>query len=247
MLYFASDFHLGLHNQNVKVQEQKLLDFLDYARNNNAEKIFLVGDIFDFWFEYKRVVPKGYFRFFSKLYDITNQGIEVFMFKGNHDMWMLDYFEKECGITVISDELIFEYKNKKFFVHHGDGLGPGDKSYKILKKIFRSKINHWLFSRLHPNFALGLGLVWSKKSRLAKEDFEKKDKYLGDDKEFLTRFCQAKVEEGTDIDYFIFGHRHLPIDVVLGKSRYVNLGEWIHHNSYAIFDGSDLKLTYWNG
>ena len=137
MLYFASDFHLGLHNQDVNTQEQKILNFLEHARKNNAEKIFLVGDVFDFWFEYKRVVPKGYFRLFSKLYDLHCDGIKVYMFKGNHDMWMLDYFEKECGVEIISDELIFEHNNKKFFVHHGDGLGPGDRSYKFLKKVFR--------------------------------------------------------------------------------------------------------------
>ncbi len=246
MLYFASDFHLGLHNQDVNAQEQKILNFLEHARKNNAEKIFLVGDVFDFWFEYKRVVPKGYFRLFSKLYDLHSDGIKVYMFKGNHDMWMLDYFEKECGVEIISDELIFEHNNKKFFVHHGDGLGPGDRSYKVLKKVFRSRLNRWLFSRLHPNFALGMGAFLSNKSRLAKKDFEKENQYLGDDKEFLTQFCKAKLAEGAEIDYFIFGHRHLPINLNIGQSKYINLGEWIHCNSYAVFDGCELKLLYWN-
>jgi len=246
MLYFASDFHLGLHNQDVKVQEQKLLDFLNYAENNNAEQLFLVGDVFDFWFEYKRVVPKGYFRFFTKLYELNEKGIQVFMFKGNHDMWMLDYFEKECGVKIISNELVINYKGKKIFIHHGDGLGPGDRSYKFLKKIFKSKLNHWLYSRIHPNFGLWFGALSSKRSRLAKKDFEKNNFYLGDEKEFLTQFCISDLKKGSDIDYYVFGHRHLPIDKDLGKARYINLGEWIHYNSYATFDGEDFKLLYWN-
>ena len=246
MLYFASDFHLGLYKQDVHKQEQKIIVFLNYAVSNGAKQIFLVGDIFDFWFEYKRAVPKGYFRLFYTFHQIVNSGIKITLFKGNHDMWMFDYLEKECGVEIITNELELEYKGKTFFIHHGDGLGPGDYSYKFIKKIFRSKLNQWLFSRLHPNFGLWLGELLSKKSRLAKSEFEKKDQYMGDDKEFLTQFVQQMVIKKPDIDYYIFGHRHLPLNIAVGHAHYINLGEWIHHNTYAVFDGQKMELKTWN-
>jgi UDP-2,3-diacylglucosamine hydrolase len=198
-----------------------------------------MGDVFDFWYEYKTVVPRGYVRLLGKLAELTDNGIAITAFKGNHDMWMFGYFEEELNIPVISDELIIERNGKKIFLHHGDGLGPGDRSYKFLRWVFRNRVCQWLFGRLHPNFGIGLANFFSARSRKANMRYNKD--YLGDDKEFLTLFCKEKLEK-EHFDYFVFGHRHLPVEVDLGKSVYINTGDWIHHYTYAIFDGETLKL-----
>lgn len=239
-IYFASDFHLGAPDHAAsREREERVVSWLDRIKAD-ASEIYLLGDIFDFWFEYATVVPKGFIRLQGKLAELTDAGIKVTMFKGNHDMWMFDYFSKELGIEIVSDELILERGGRKFFLHHGDGLGPCDAKYKLLKKIFRSRFCQWLFARLHPNLGMSIAHHWSKKSRIANM---KKEVFEHEDKEWLVVYAK-EVLQTRHFDYFIFGHRHLPLDIRLAEnSRYVNLGEWINFNSYAVFDGSDLKLV----
>jgi len=202
-----------------------------------------MGDIFDFWFEYKKAVPKGYVRLLGTIASITDRGIPVTVFKGNHDMWMFGYLEEESGVKTVSDELIIERNNKTLFLHHGDGLGLGEPVYKILRKIFRSRTCQWLFGFLHPNLGISIASALSKKSRIQQKG--RYETYLGDDKEYLTRFSKEYLLQ-RHIDYFVFGHRHLALDIALNeKSRYVNLGEWMHEKKYAVFNGDTLKLLAW--
>jgi UDP-2,3-diacylglucosamine hydrolase len=240
-LYFASDMHLGSRGYATsREREARLVRWLDIIKDDAAE-VFLMGDVFDFWFEYRTVVPRGYIRFLGKLAELTDAGIKLYLFKGNHDMWMFNYFEQELGATIISDELVIERGGKKFFLHHGDGLEKGDLSYKILKKIFRSPLCQWLFARLHPNLSVGVANYWSNHSRTSGlKDFEEQNRHP----ELLLDYCNT-VLQTEFYDYLIFGHKHRPLDVQLNeKSRYINLGEWINYNSYAVFDGNDVKLEY---
>ena len=241
-IYFASDFHLGIPNEAASLEREKqLVSWLDEISTDAAE-IFLVGDIFDFWFEYRTVVPRGYVRLLGKLAELTDSGIPVYHFIGNHDMWMFGYFEKELNIPVYKHPVEREFEGKKFYIGHGDGLGPGDHGYKFIKKVFRNPVSQWLFARIHPNLGIGIANYWSRKSRLAQGEI---DPFQGEEKEWLVQFCREKLEE-EHFDYFIFGHRHLPLDIDLnGKSRYINLGDWIKHNSYAVFDGKHLELKYY--
>jgi UDP-2,3-diacylglucosamine hydrolase len=241
-LYFASDFHLGVPSYESSLErEKRVINWLDYIKHDAAE-VFLMGDVFDFWFEYKHVVPKGYIRFLSKLAELVSMGIQVTLFKGNHDMWMFGYLEKEIGVKIVSDELILDRDGKRFYLHHGDGLGTGDRKYKILKKVFRSNLSQWAFSWLHPNIGMAIAEMWSKNSRIANN---KKEEFKDENEEWLVGFSKNKLEKEY-FDYFIYGHRHLPLSINLGKgSLYINLGEWMNYNSYAVFDGKELELKYW--
>lgn len=240
-IYFASDFHLGVANYELSRQrEARIVRWLDKIKEDAAE-LYLVGDVFDFWFEYKRAVPRGCIRFLGKLAELSDAGVRITMFKGNHDMWMFGYLTQEIGVKIISDELVMERGGKTFYLHHGDGLGPGDARYKLLKKIFRSRVCQWLFARIHPNLGIGIALAWSGHSRIAGM---KKETFLGEQQEWLVSYSKEILKKQA-IDYFVFGHRHLPLDISLpGNSRYVNLGEWLHYNSYAVFDGENLQLKY---
>lgn len=240
-LYFASDFHLGAGGYaKSREREASLVRWLDSIKEDAAE-VFLMGDIFDFWFEYKTVVPKGYIRFLGKLAEMADAGVKLYLFKGNHDMWMFDYFERELDAAIITNELEIERNGKKFYLHHGDGLGPGDHFYKILKKIFRSGLCQWLFARLHPNFGVGVANYWSKHSRIAGESNEARK---SEQKEWLVIYSRELLKTHF-YDYLVFGHRHLPLDIQLNEhSRYLNLGEWVNYNSYAVFDGEELTLRY---
>jgi UDP-2,3-diacylglucosamine hydrolase len=240
-LYFASDFHLGTGTYaSSRQREDKIVRWLDNVKHDAAE-LFLVGDVFDFWFEYKTVVPKGYIRFLGKLAELADAGIKLYLFKGNHDMWMFDYFVEEFGATIISNELKIERSGKKFFIHHGDGLGPGDGFYKFLKGFFRSRLCQWLFARIHPNLGVGIANKWSRGSRDANQ---RKENSKPGEQEWLVSFCRETLK--TDFyDYLVFGHRHRPLDIQINsQSRYINLGEWITQFSYAVFDGNELKLEY---
>jgi UDP-2,3-diacylglucosamine hydrolase len=244
MIYFASDFHLGVPSfETSLVREKKICRWLD-AIKNNATEIYLLGDCFDFWFEYKDVVPKGSVRLLGKIAELTDQEIKITFFKGNHDMWTFGYLEKELGIQMITNELVIKRNNKTFFLHHGDGIGPGDRGYKLIKKIFRHPFSIALFGFLHPRLGAGLAKYLSRKSRLGKGDSDKT--YLGDDKEFTTLFCKEMLKK-QHYDYFIFGHRHLPLNIQLNeKSQYINLGEWVHDFTYAVFDGTHIELKTFN-
>lgn len=238
-IYFASDLHLGVPNREKSLVREKLfVQWLDEIKND-AEAIYLVGDIFDFWFEYKKAVPKGYVRLLGKLAEISDLGIPIHIFTGNHDMWLFDYLEDEINAHIYREPIEISMKGKRFFISHGDGLGPGDNGYKLIKKIFKNKLCQWLFERIHPNLGISIAQYWSKKSRIA--NGEKDESYYGE-KEWLTQFCKEKMKT-IEVDYFIFGHRHLPLEVDLGNNTiYINLGEWVNYNSYAVFDGKRLEL-----
>jgi len=243
-IYFLSDFHLGSPDAASSLQrEKKIVQFLDEIKADAAQ-IFIVGDMFDFWYEYKNVVPKGYVRILGKLAELTDSGIPVHFFVGNHDMWVTDYFQKELNIPVYFEPKDFEFNNKKFLIGHGDGLGPGDKGYKFLKKIFRNKTCQWLFGILPPAIGIGIANYSSNKSR--KKGASSTEKFYGEENEWLIIYSKEVLQK-EHFDYFIFGHRHLPIDFafVNNNSRYINLGDWIRYNSYAVFDGEKTQLLYY--
>ena len=239
-IYFASDNHLGAPNlEESLVREKKFVSWLDTIKKD-AEAIFLVGDIFDFWFEYSEVVPKGFTRTLGKLAEISDAGIPIHYFAGNHDMWLIDYFQKELNLTVYNKPKVFTINDKKFFVGHGDGLGPGDKSFKIMKKIFKNPFFNWCFRCVHPDLGIKIGKYLSNKNRLKSslEDL----RFNGNENEWLTKYCKEKLKN-EHYDYFIFGHRHIPLEIKLSpNSTYINLGDWITHFSYAVFDGRQVLL-----
>ena len=239
-IYFLSDFHLGAPDyENSLLREKKIVSFLDSIKQN-ASTIFILGDMFDFWYEYKKVVPKGFVRLLGKLAELTDAGIEIHFFVGNHDMWMVDYFQKELNIKVYFHPTTFQINNKKFFIGHGDGLGPGDHGYKFIKKIFRNKICQWLFGQLHPTFGIGLANYFSRKSR--EKTGSSDEVFLGEENEWLVIYCKEILQK-EQFDYFVFGHRHLPLTIQLNaNSKYINLGDWIRNFTYAVFDGNDMQL-----
>jgi UDP-2,3-diacylglucosamine hydrolase len=239
-IYFISDFHLGVPDYEKSLErEKKIVRWLEMVRKDAAE-IYILGDIFDFWFEYKHAIPKGFIRLQGKLAELSDSGIKLHYFTGNHDMWVFDYFPKEIGMTLYRAPVQREINGKKFFIGHGDALGPGDHGYKFIKKVFANKFCQWLFARIHPNLGIGIANYFSRKSRYATGDYD--EKYLGDDKEFLVVFANETLKKQY-FDYFIFGHRHLALDINVGeKSRYVNLGDWIKYFTYGEFDGVSLEL-----
>jgi UDP-2,3-diacylglucosamine hydrolase len=240
--YFASDFHLGIDARLRSAdREKQIVRWLDTVAPD-AEAIYLVGDVFDFWFEYRTVIPKGYVRLLGKLAELTDAGIPLYFFTGNHDMWVFRFFEEELGIPTYRKPIVRDIHGKTFFIGHGDGLGPGDHGYKFIKRVFANPLCQWAFERLHPNFGVGLANYWSGRSRAAAPDARQ---FLGPDGEWLVAYCQRKLQTQY-ADYFVFGHRHLPIDYTLnnGRSRYINLGEWLHYNSYAVFDGEQMSLQF---
>lgn len=244
-IYFLSDFHLGVpdHAQSLE-REKKIVKFLDQAAKD-ASEIHILGDIFDFWFEYETAVPRGFVRLLGKIASIVDSGIPVHVFIGNHDMWIFDYLPKELGVQLHREPIERNFDNKRFFIGHGDGLGPGDNGYKFIKKVFRNPICQWLFARFHPNFGIGLANFWSGRSR--KKNWDNDRKWNGSENEFLVQFCKAE-EQNTHFDYYVFGHRHLPIDMEIAPhSRYINLGDWITNFSYGVFDAGNLQLKRFQG
>jgi UDP-2,3-diacylglucosamine hydrolase len=241
-IYFLSDFHLGVPDHASSLhREKKIVAFLDKIRQD-AAMLFIVGDLFDFWFEYRKVVPKGFVRILGKLAEFTDNGIPVHFFVGNHDMWMSGYFEKELNIPVFYEPKEYEFNGKKFLVGHGDGLGPGDHGYKFLKKIFRNPLCQFLFGLIPPYFGISLASYSSKTSRSVTGGSD--EKFLGEDKEWLIQYCRSVLKEN-QYHYFVFGHRHLPIEFQLtDNSHYLNLGDWLRYHSYAVYDGQTLSLKY---
>ena len=239
-IYFLGDFHLGVPDAASSLtREKRIVAFLDEAAKDAAE-IILMGDLFDFWFEYSYAVPRGHVRFLGKIAELTDRGVPVHLFIGNHDMWIFDYLPKETGVMVHRAPIERTIGGRTFLIGHGDGLGPGDHGYKFMKRIFRNPVCQWAFARLHPNFGLWLGDLFSSQSR--KKSYENDRKWLGADKEWLVQYCKEQLTR-THYDYMLFGHRHLPIDMeVKPGSRYINLGDWITYFTYGVFDGTEVKL-----
>ena len=242
-IYFLSDFHLGAPDHFISLdREKKIIRFLEEIRKDAAE-IIIVGDLFDFWYEYRTVVPKGFVRILGKLAEITDSGIAIRFFVGNHDMWMSGYFEEELNIPVYHEPQTFTWNEKKFLVGHGDGLGPGDHGYKFIKKIFRNKFCQWLFGILPPAVGVGLANYLSRRSRAMTGEVD--DRFLGEDNEWLIIYSRDVLQKEY-FDYLIFGHRHFPIDYSFPNgSRYINLGDWIRYCTYAVFDENGLVLKSW--
>ena len=242
-VYFASDNHLGAPNQEKsRAREKQFVAWLDTIKKD-AAAIYLMGDLFDIWIEYKRVVPKGFVRVLGKLAELVDSGIPIYFFVGNHDMWMQNYFETELGIPVFYESQHLTLNDTSFFIGHGDGLGPGDKGYKRMKKLFRNSFIQWLYRLIHPDWGLRIAQHLSLKNRLISGDDDKI--YNGPEGEWLVHYCKEKLKT-QNTDYFIFGHRHLPLDIELSESsRYINLGDWLEYNTYAVFDGNSVILSTW--
>lgn len=239
-IYFSSDNHLGAPTPKESLpREKKFVAWLDEVKAD-AAAIFLLGDLFDFWFEYKTVVPRGFTRVLGKLAEISDSGIPIYFFVGNHDLWMRDYFETELNIPIYRDVKEFTFNDKSFLIGHGDGKGPGDKGYKRMKKVFINPFSKWLYRWLHPDWGMRFAQYLSVKNKLISGDEDRQ--FLGEDKEWLALYAKRKLEE-KHYDYFIFGHRHLPMNIPVGeRSAYYNLGDWISHYSYGVFDGKDFQL-----
>lgn len=244
-IYFLSDFHLGAPDPLRSLEREKTIcAFLEEA-SNDATEIFLMGDLFDFWYEYKKVVPKGYTRLLGKLAELSDRGIVLHFFVGNHDMWVQDYFTQEMNLKIYFEPITIVRNGLRIHLGHGDGLGPGDVGYKRLKLIFRNPICQWLFGMLPPRIGMGLAAYFSQKSRAQTADRE--EHFLGENKEWLISYCKTYLEQ-ENIDCFLFGHRHLPIDWPISypeqarEARYINLGDWIRYNTYAVLEGSSITL-----
>lgn len=239
-IYFSSDNHLGAPTAaESRPREEKFVAWLDQIKED-AAAIFLLGDLFDFWFEYKHVVPKGFVRVLGKLAEISDSGIPIYFFVGNHDLWMNDYFEKELNIPVYHKPKEFSFNDKVFLVGHGDGLGPGDIGYKRMKKVFTNPFSKWLYRWLHPDLGMPLAQYFSVKNKAisGEEDMQ----FLGEDKEWLIQYSKRKLEQ-KHYDFFVFGHRHLPLEIKLKENAmYINLGDWINYYTYAEFDGKEIRL-----
>jgi UDP-2,3-diacylglucosamine hydrolase len=239
-IYFSSDNHLGAptHKESLP-REKKFVAWLDEIKDD-AAAIFLLGDLFDFWFEYKKVVPKGFTRTLGKLAEISDSGVPIYYFVGNHDLWMNGYFEDELNIPVFHKPQEFFFNQTSFLIGHGDGLGPGDKGYKLMKKVFTNSISKWLFRWLHPDLGVRLAQYMSVKNKLISGNED--EKFLGEDNEWLIQYCKHKLQENHR-DYFVFGHRHLPLEIELKpNSKYINLGDWIRYYTYGVFDGEKMEL-----
>jgi UDP-2,3-diacylglucosamine hydrolase len=242
-IYFLSDFHLGAPDHASSLERERIIvRFLDEIKND-ASEIFLVGDMFDFWHEYRKVVPKGYVRLLGKLAELSDKGIPLHFFVGNHDMWIKNYFQNELNMQVYFEPKEFERNGKKFLIGHGDGLGPGDHGYKRLKKVFRNPVCQWLFGILPPAWGVGIANYMSRRSRMQTTE----EKFLGEEKEWLLIYSKETLQK-TFYNYFVFGHRHLAIDYRLSNdARYINLGDWIRYYTYAVFDGDKLDLKSYLG
>ncbi len=239
-IYFASDFHLGVPDHATSVaREKRIVTWLESIKAD-AHAIYLLGDIFDFWFEYRHAIPKGFIRLQGKLAELRDIGMPIYFFTGNHDMWLFDYFEKELGIIIYREPQVLLYNNQKLLIGHGDGLGPGDNFYKLLKKFFNSGVCQWLFARLHPNLGISLAKYWSRQSRI--NNMKQEEKFTSEENEYLLTYCR-ELEKTSHHDFYVFGHRHLPLDLsVAENSRYINLGEWVHFDTYAVYDGKHVVL-----
>ena len=241
-IYFASDQHFGAPNKKEsRAREAKFLRWLE-GIEKDGHTLFLLGDLFDFWFEYKHCVPKGFVRILGRLATLKDKGLKIYFFVGNHDLWVKNYFQKELGFQVYHRPQLFTFGDKKFYVGHGDGLGPGDKGYKRMKKVFTSPIAQWFFGWLHPDLGIGLAHYLSLKNKILSS--KETPVFLTKEKEWLYQYSRRKrLQHGAD--YFIFGHRHLPLEIPLDEGGiYFNTGDWLKYFSYGVFDGEKFQLLY---
>lgn len=243
-VFFVSDQHFGLDAGKSSAEREKIFTrWLDKIKPQTSA-LFLLGDLFDYWFEYQKAVPKGHIRILAKLAEFTDSGIPVYFFTGNHDMWMRDYFQKELNIPVFKNPRVFEIENKKFLLGHGDGLGPGDKNYKRLKKLFTNPLAQFLFRWLHPDLGIPLIKYFSQKNKMISGEYDRV--FHGEDKEWLYLYSKEYLKKNPEIDYFIFGHRHLPLKMLLEDEKYYfNTGDWLQYFSYIQFDGKENQIKYW--
>ena len=239
-VYFASDFHLGTSNgEAARERERTVVRWLDSIAED-AQVVFLLGDTFDFWFEYRYVVPRGSVRFLGKLAELVDRGIKVYLFTGNHDLWLFDYFPQELGIPVFRNPLSFSINEQQFHVGHGDGLGPGDYRYKLFKRLFAARPCQRLFAAVHPDWGVSLARRWSARSR--RKNLLRDEPFRTKEEEWIYQYCSA-LEQQHHHDYYIFGHRHLVLDIPVGESsRYINTGAWFEQGHFARFDGECLAL-----
>lgn len=239
-IYFASDQHFGAPTpQESKPRERKFVQWLDQIKAD-AHTLFLMGDLFDFWHEWKYVVPRGFVRLLGKIAELKDSGVQIYFFVGNHDLWMKNYFEEELEIPVFFEKQYVQINQKKFLLAHGDGLGPGDKGYKRMKKLFTHPLAQWGFRWLHPDIAMRLALYLSQKNKMISGEEDKA--FLGEDKEFLILYSKNKLK-AEKIDYFVYGHRHLPMVLNLSpEAYYINLGDWISYFTYGVYDGAHFEL-----
>lgn len=248
-IYFLSDAHLGSWAiPHGRQQERRLVRFLDEIKDR-ASAVYMLGDIFDFWFEYKYVVPKGYTRLLGKISELTDMGVEVHFFTGNHDIWLLDYFEKECGMIIHREPITVELGDKLFMLGHGDGLGDPSKQFRFLRAFFHNRLCQRLFAMLHPRWAIPFGMNWAKHSRAKHESAGGEPPYLGEDKEYMVLYAKDYLREHPDVNFFVFGHRHIELDLMLThSSRILILGDWINQFTYAVFDGHNMFMeNYFEG
>jgi UDP-2,3-diacylglucosamine hydrolase len=239
-IYFISDVHLGLYPPEHSLEREKILvQWLDSIKQD-ATEIYLLGDIFDFWHEYRKVAPRGFTRFLGKLAEMSDKGIIIHFFTGNHDLWVYDYLPAEIGMIIYREHVIREIDGFRFFIGHGDGIGKGDCGYKLLKGVFTNRVLQWFFARIHPNLAFAFGHHWSRSSRFAKGIIA--EPYRGDEREWQVVFAR-EILKTDPVDFFVFGHRHIPFDVRVGeKARVINLGDWITHFTYAVWHNKTLEI-----
>jgi len=246
-VYFASDFHFGIPDHSRSLEREALfIRWLDMVCSDSSE-IYLMGDLFDFWFEYKTVIPKGYTRLLGKLAEITDSGIPVHLFRGNHDMWAFNYLEEELNIKLHRAPEFKTFGSKQFYLAHGDGLGTGDNGYKFLKRVFSNRFNQWLFRWLHPDVGIGMALYWSRRSRNAAQKNDKPNDAgtkRGIEKRLVTHSKEI-LAKNPNLNFLIYGHYHLPSEIQLSDHcRQLVLGDWLTHFSYAVFDGEDITLQF---
>ena len=241
-VYFLSDAHLGsLAIDHSRMHERRLVRFLDSIKHK-AAAVYLLGDMFDFWYEHKYTVPKGYTRFLGKLSELTDMGVEVHFFTGNHDIWAYSYLEEECGVIMHRKPITTDIYGKVFYLAHGDGLGDPDIKFKLLRRMFHNTICQRLFSAIHPRWSMWLGLTWAKHSRMKRINGEEPP-YMGENKEHLVLYAKQYMKSHPNVDVFIFGHRHIELDLNLSKNvRMMILGDWISQFTYVVFDGDHLLL-----
>lgn len=237
--YFLSDFHLGArYFEEPRETERRVVDFLDSIKGD-AKEVYLLGDILDYWFEYRYVVPRGFTRFFGKIAELTDLGVKVYWFIGNHDIWIFDYLPNELGVEVIDGEVTKEIDGKVFFLAHGDGVGKQPRSFRMLRSLFRNRLCQKLYSAIHPRWTIPFALSWSNSSRKGDDEYPE---YKGEENEFLEIFANDYLKSHK-VDYFVFGHRHIMLDKKLqGGATLVVLGDWLHYCSYAVWDGNNLDL-----